>query len=66
LRAAFFINVVLPAQGIEAESPQKAHRRFRGLGADSPVFSGFARKSAPKFFCLKKSTVKKMLGLFFV
>jgi hypothetical protein len=26
------------AQGIEAESPQKAHRRFRGLGADSPVF----------------------------
>jgi hypothetical protein len=28
----------LAAHGIEAESPQKAHGRFRGLGADSPVF----------------------------
>jgi hypothetical protein len=26
------------AQGIAAESPQEAHQRFRGLGAESPVF----------------------------
>jgi hypothetical protein len=29
---------VSAAQGIAAESPQEAHRRFRGLEAESPVF----------------------------
>jgi hypothetical protein len=42
------------AQGIEAESPQKAHRRFRGLGADSPALEFLPRSGenfgdAPKF-----------------
>jgi hypothetical protein len=32
------------AQGIVAEIPQKPHRRFRGIGADSPVFLRFRRK----------------------
>jgi hypothetical protein len=38
------------AQGIEVESPQEAHRRFRGLGTDSPVFlPGLAgKKMRPK------------------
>ncbi|MDR1316465.1 MAG: hypothetical protein LBK13_06285 [Spirochaetales bacterium] len=36
------------AQGIAAESPQEAHRRFRGLGAESPVFYGAAVKNALK------------------
>jgi hypothetical protein len=32
------------AQGIVAEIPQEAHRRFRGIEAESPVFSASARK----------------------
>jgi hypothetical protein len=35
------------AQGIVAEIPQKSHGRFRGSGADSPVFCGYAAKNAP-------------------
>jgi hypothetical protein len=35
------------AQGIEAEIPQKSHGRFRGIGAESPVFCGRAAKNAP-------------------
>jgi hypothetical protein len=34
------------APGIEAESPQEPRRRFRGLGAESPVFA--ERKGARK------------------
>jgi hypothetical protein len=37
------------ARGIAAESPQEAHRRFRGLAAESPVFlPGCGQKNAPK------------------
>jgi hypothetical protein len=47
------------ATWIEAEIPQEAHRRFRGIGAESPVFCGLSgccrtaadkpAKNAPKF-----------------
>jgi hypothetical protein len=36
--------------GIAAESPQEAHRRFRGLGAESPVFCGVSRKKCAHIF----------------
>jgi hypothetical protein len=45
------------ARGIAAESPQDLHGpathatwQIRGLGAESPVFFGFAEKNAPKIF----------------
>jgi hypothetical protein len=33
-----FALPLLRRKGIGAESPQEAHWRFRGLGAESPVF----------------------------
>jgi hypothetical protein len=42
------VRWISSAQGIVAEIPQKSHGRFRGIGADSPVFCGFAAKNAPK------------------
>jgi hypothetical protein len=43
-----------PRQGIVAESPQEAHRRFRGLAAESPVFLPvFGQKKAPKNMGIK-------------
>jgi hypothetical protein len=35
---AILLSAAGRAQGIAAESPQEAHWRFRGLGAESPVF----------------------------
>jgi hypothetical protein len=50
------------AQGIVAESPQEAHRRFRGLEVESPVFCGYAAKNAPKIIRVFRDPIWSMAG----
>jgi hypothetical protein len=61
----FLALPLVRAQGIVAESPQEAHKRFRGLAAESPVFCGTAAKNAPKLRTSNRF-LNSRLGLFFV